>query len=112
MKEVYILATRSTEPVSLDALRESVQGEGVERILPWHSPLIEAVRVTRKGKVRRAKLYYMRERVGKATRLEEILGDAQVDDGAANAATANKGAAAGAGRTEAPSRVEAPATPK
>ena len=55
-------------------VRRIVQGEGVERIFPFHSPTIESVTVERKGRVRRAKLYYLRQRVGKATRLREVLG--------------------------------------
>ena len=55
-------------------VRRIVQGEGVERIFPVHSPVIEGIRVKRKGRVRRAKLYYLRDRVGKATRLREVLG--------------------------------------
>ena len=43
----------------------------VERIFPLHSPLIEDIDVIRKGKVRRAKIFYMRERTGKATRIKE-----------------------------------------
>src|ERR1700751_1699918 len=60
-----------------DGLRETftvrriVQGEGVERIFPLHSPRIAKVEVKRTGRVRRAKLYYLRDRVGKATRLRE-----------------------------------------
>ena len=46
-------------------------GIGVERIFPLHAPIIQSIEVTRKGKVRRAKLYYLRDRVGKATRIKE-----------------------------------------
>jgi large subunit ribosomal protein L19 len=46
-------------------------GIGVERIFPLHAPIIQSLEVTRKGKVRRAKLYYLRDRVGKATRIKE-----------------------------------------
>ena len=47
-------------------------GVGVERIFPFHSPNIENIRIVKKGKVRRAKLYYLRDRVGKkATRIKE-----------------------------------------
>ena len=46
-------------------------GEGVERVWPIHSPLIESIEVKRKGKVRRAKLYYLRERQGKSARIAE-----------------------------------------
>jgi len=52
-------------------VRRIVQGEGVERTFPIHSPKIAKVDVKRTGKVRRAKLYYLRDRVGKATRLRE-----------------------------------------
>jgi len=46
-------------------------GVGVERILPVHAPIIQRIEVLRRGDVRRAKLYYLRDRVGKATRIKE-----------------------------------------
>ena len=46
-------------------------GVGVERIFPLHAPIIAKIEVTRRGDVRRAKLYYLRDRVGKATRIKE-----------------------------------------
>ena len=55
-------------------VRRIVAGEGVERIFPIHSPVIDSITVTRVGKVRRAKLYYLRDRVGKGTRLREVMG--------------------------------------
>ena len=55
-------------------VRRIVQGEGVERIFPLHSPRVKDVVVTRTGKVRRAKLYFLRDRTGKQTRVKELLG--------------------------------------
>lgn len=52
-------------------VRRMVSGEGVERMFPLHSPALEKIEVKRKGRVRRAKLYYLRRRVGKATRVAE-----------------------------------------
>ncbi len=56
-------------------VRRIVAGEGVERTFPFHSPVILKVEVRRKGKVRRSKLYYLRDRIGKATRVKERRGD-------------------------------------
>lgn len=47
-------------------------GQGVERIFPLHSPSIEKIRIVRSAKVRRAKLYYLRELRGKAARMKEL----------------------------------------
>ena len=52
-------------------VRRISYGVGVERTLPVHSPKIEKIEVVRKGKVRRAKLYYLRDRVGKAAKVKE-----------------------------------------
>jgi len=52
-------------------VRRIVQGEGVERVFPFHSPLVASVEVVRKGKVRRAKLYHLRGKSGKAARIRE-----------------------------------------
>jgi len=46
-------------------------GIGVERIFPLHAPIIQKIEIARRGAVRRAKLYYLRDRVGKATRIKE-----------------------------------------
>ncbi len=74
-------------------VRRIVNNEGVERIFPLHSPKIEKLEVKRKSRVRRAKLYYLRERTGKATRLKE--GDPIVVGESAPAADAPKTEAAG-----------------
>ena len=52
-------------------VRKVSSGIGVERIFPFHSPNIKSIKVLQEGKVRRAKLYYLRSRVGKATRIKE-----------------------------------------
>ena len=54
-------------------VRKMSYGVGVERIFPMHSPRIEKVEVVRKGRVRRAKLYYIRDRVGKAAKVRELI---------------------------------------
>lgn len=56
-------------------VRRIVQGEGVERAFPMHSPRVKDIVITRRGKVRRAKLFFMRDRVGKQTRVTELLGE-------------------------------------
>ena len=52
-------------------VRRIVQGEGVERVFALHSPFLTDVKVVRQGRVRRSKLYYLRDRVGKRTRVKE-----------------------------------------
>ena len=52
-------------------VRKVSSGIGVERVFPVHSPNIKSVKVVRRGKVRRSKLYYLRDRVGKAARIKE-----------------------------------------
>ncbi|WP_099866951.1 50S ribosomal protein L19 [Pararhizobium haloflavum] len=55
-------------------VRKISYGEGVERVFPLYSPLVEGVEIVRRGKVRRAKLYYLRERRGKSARIVENTG--------------------------------------
>src|SRR5215831_15586222 len=52
-------------------VRKISYGEGVERVFPVYSPMVDSIRVVRRGKVRRAKLYYLRERRGKSARIGE-----------------------------------------
>ncbi len=52
-------------------VRKISYGEGVERVFPIHAPLIDSIKVVRRGRVRRAKLYYLRDRRGKSARIAE-----------------------------------------
>ena len=54
-------------------VRKVFQGVGVERVFPVHSPRIDKINILRRGDVKRAKLYYLRERSGKATRIKEKI---------------------------------------
>jgi large subunit ribosomal protein L19 len=65
-------------------VRKLSYGEGVERVFPVYSPLVDSVQVVRKGKVRRAKLYYLRGRRGKSARISERV-DRSENDTAGNA---------------------------
>ena len=64
-----VISRRGSGMREMFTVRRIVQGEGVERIFPLNSPKIAKVEIKRTGRVRRAKLYYLRKRVGKATRL-------------------------------------------
>lgn len=71
-------------------VRRLVQGEGVERTFPMHNPTLVDVRVRHKGEVRRAKLFYLRDRMGKATRIKgrtvhSVAGDESTETPAADA---------------------------
>ena len=66
-----VIAIKGEKPDEFITVRRIVQGEGVERIFPLLSPRIAKIDVKKTGHVRRAKLYYLRKRVGKSTRLKE-----------------------------------------
>ncbi len=80
-------------------VRRVFQGIGIERVFLVHSPRVEKITVQRRGHVRRAKLYYLRERTGKATRIKEKIGAKKELVGA----TAPQGKAAPAPAAAAPS---------
>lgn len=71
--EGVVIAKRSRGLNSAFTVRKISHGEGVERVFQTHSPSIASVEVKRKGKVRRAKLYYLRGRTGKSARIKEKL---------------------------------------
>ncbi len=69
--EGVVIARRNGGINETITVRRIFQGVGVERVFLLHSPRIESIKVVRRGKVRRAKLYYLRDRVGKATRIKQ-----------------------------------------
>jgi large subunit ribosomal protein L19 len=71
-------------------VRKISYGEGVERVFPIYSPMIESVKVVRRGKVRRAKLYYLRDRRGKAARIVERAETAEAKTARIEAKAAKK----------------------
>jgi large subunit ribosomal protein L19 len=71
--EGLVIAKRNRGLNSSFTVRKISHGEGVERVFQTHSPAIDSVKVKRRGDVRRAKLYYLRERTGKAARIKEKL---------------------------------------
>ena len=74
MFEGTVIAKRGSGISSTFTVRRVSYGVGVERVFPVHSPNVVKVDLVRKGKVRRAKLYYLRDRVGKAAKVKEKLG--------------------------------------
>ena len=66
-----LIASKGPKGREMITIRRIVQGEGVERVFPVNSPKIAKIDVKRSGKTRRAKLYYLRDRVGKAVKLRE-----------------------------------------
>ena len=75
-------------------VRKISYGEGVERVFPVYSPMIEQIKVSRRGKVRRAKLYYLRDRRGKSARIAEKMESASERAARVEAKAAKKAAAA------------------
>ncbi|MGH1426543.1 MAG: 50S ribosomal protein L19 [Arenicella sp.] len=71
--EGVVIAKKNRGLHSAFTVRKISYGEGVERVFQTHSPLIDSISVKRRGAVRRAKLYYLRERTGKAARIKEKL---------------------------------------
>jgi large subunit ribosomal protein L19 len=86
-------------------VRKISYGVGVERVFPVNSPRILKVEVTRPGKVRRAKLYYIRDKVGKSSKIKELIGG----NVAAKVAASNAAAEAVAAQEEAAIKAEAKA---
>ena len=70
--EGTIIAKRHGGISETFTVRRVAHGVGIERVFPIHSPAVASVDVVRRGKVRRAKLYYLRDRVGKAAKVKEV----------------------------------------
>jgi len=70
--EGVVIAQKNNSISSTFTVRKVSFGYGIERIFPIHSPIIEKLEIVKSGKVRRARLYYLRGRRGKAARLKEI----------------------------------------
>jgi len=71
--EGVVIAKRNRGLHSAFSVRKTSHGEGVERVFQTYSPQVDSIAVKRRGKVRRAKLYYLRELTGKAARIKEKL---------------------------------------
>jgi len=85
-----VIAKSGAKTREMFVVRRIVQGEGVERKFPVHSPRIADIVVKRSGKVRRAKLYFLRERSGKAVRLKERYTTGTASQAEAKAAKAER----------------------
>ena len=75
--EGTIIAMHGTAIRKTVTVRRLSYGIGVERVFPLHSPNVDSIEIIRRGKVRRAKLYYLRHRVGKAAKVREDIGAAK-----------------------------------
>ena len=71
--EGTVIARKGSGISETFTVRRVSYGVGVERVFPLHSPNVKAVKVVRRGRVRRAKLYYLRNRVGKAAKVKELV---------------------------------------
>ena len=80
--EGVVIAKRNRGLNSAFTVRKISSGVGVERAFQLHSPIVDSIEVKRRGAVRRAKLYYLRERSGKSARIREKLGARPVKQGA------------------------------
>ena len=71
--EGLVIAFKNGRVAKTFTVRKNSYGVGVERIFPFHSPRIAKVELVRPGKVRRAKLYYIRGKIGKAAKIKELI---------------------------------------
>ena len=78
--EGVVIARKGSGTRQVFTVRKISYGEGVERVFQLHAPSIEKIEVIKKGKVRRAKLYYLRKKVGKKTKIKEKAEEARGDE--------------------------------
>ena len=71
--EGLVIAMKNSRVGKTFTVRKNSYGVGVERVFPFHSPRVVKVEVMRPGKVRRAKLYYIRDKIGKAAKIKELI---------------------------------------
>ncbi|MDR2803575.1 MAG: 50S ribosomal protein L19 [Treponema sp.] len=89
--EGLVIAIKNSRSGKTFTVRKNSYGVGVERVFPLYSPRIARIEVSRSGKVRRAKLYYIRHKIGKAAKIKELLG---------KKSTVTKGPGSEGGRTK------------
>ena len=94
--EGAVIARKGSLNTETFTVRKLSYGVGVERIFPLHSPIVTKIDVVRQGKIRRAKLYYLRGKKGKFSKVEdrEFVGESKTQSGAAGAPEAAEHAAA------------------
>ena len=81
--EGIVIAKKGSSLGETFTVRKISYGEGVERVFPLHTPSIERIVVVKKGDVKRAKLYYLKKKIGKETKVEEKIEHAQSNEAAA-----------------------------
>ena len=82
--EGVVIAHKNNGVSSTFTVRKVSFGYGIERIFPLHSPIVEKLEIVKSGKVRRARLYYLRGRRGKAARLKEVGRTERAPEGVSN----------------------------
>jgi large subunit ribosomal protein L19 len=91
--EGLVIAIKNSRVGKSFTVRKNSYGVGVERVFPLHSPRIARVEMVRPGKVRRAKLYYIRDKIGKSAKIKELIVSRKADAAKADKAKAAPAAA-------------------
>ncbi|MCF7943948.1 MAG: 50S ribosomal protein L19 [Spirochaetia bacterium] len=80
--EGLVIAMKNSGLRKTFTVRKMSYGVGVERVFPVHSPRIDHIKIVRRGRVRRSKLYYIRGRIGKAAKVQELIKKKKVEEAA------------------------------